>query len=172
MTANSATGQVGVFDTDASPPTEDDDLLVGSGNAIVINEIPNPPPDDDANGGTLNFSGFSRSFTLLSFDIIDLEEGESVNVWSGLNGSGDNLGSFAGSIDGADPNTTVAVTFADLVPDATGLTEFSLVIDGTVAIDNVSYVPLPAAAWMFIAGLAGVAGVVRHQRRRPDATAA
>lgn len=74
-----------IFDTDPNGPnamSSDQDLLVGTGNALIFQEngASSSPfvysnPDDDENGGTALFT-FFRPVTMCSLDLIDLDVGE------------------------------------------------------------------------------------------------
>ncbi|MEL6905445.1 MAG: hypothetical protein AAFP22_08575, partial [Planctomycetota bacterium] len=79
-TADSGLG-VALFDTDPKGPnfaSSDQDLLVGSGNALILQEVPGlagdvyTTPDDDAFGGDIVF-GFSTPIELCAVDLIDVD---------------------------------------------------------------------------------------------------
>ncbi len=71
-----------IFNTDAFGPnaaSSDQDLLVGSGNALILqeNDAESSPgiysdPDDDLSGGSVTFS-FASPTTLCSIDLIDID---------------------------------------------------------------------------------------------------
>jgi hypothetical protein len=73
-----------IFDTDtAGPnnPSQDPDLLVDTGNALILQTDGNPTqtvggifdrPNDDEDGGTISFA-FSRPLQLLAIDLIDID---------------------------------------------------------------------------------------------------
>lgn len=82
-----------------------------------------------------------------------------VTVWSGLNGTGTELGSFDLSANGTFNNWTHStISFAGTA-QSFNLTNAAA---NYVAIDNVSSVPVPAAVWLFGTGLA-MFGAVRRR---------
>jgi hypothetical protein len=177
---------IGVFDTDQTPGTPPDgDLLSGTGNAIVIDNDGSRPPNDKISGGTFNFSGFNEDFFLKELTIIDLEGGapggERVDIRGGLNGTGTLLATITNPVPEGSPNVfnPAATQIAAYTPGLNILTgdpglnlgtEFSIVTNGTVALDNISAVPLPGALVLFGAG-AAVVGLVARRRQTADAIA-
>lgn len=84
-----------------------------------------------------------------------------VTAWTGLNGTGTQLGSFDLTANGNYDNWT-AVTF-----NFTGTAQsFNLTTAGAngVGFDNISAVPVPAAAWLFGTGLA-MFGALRRRAK-------
>lgn len=82
-----------------------------------------------------------------------------VTAWSGLNGTGTQLGSFDLSATGTFDNWTHgSFTFAGTAQSF----DLTTAAANFVAIDNVSNVPVPAAVWLFGTGLA-MFGAVRRR---------
>jgi len=83
-----------------------------------------------------------------------------VTAWTGLNGTGINLGSFDLAANSSAYDSWTATTF-NFIGTAQS---FNLTTAGlnNVAIDNISAVPVPAAAWLFGTGLA-MFGAVRRR---------
>lgn len=94
-----------------------------------------------------------------------------VTAWSGLNGTGIQLGSFdlvANDL-GTSPDTQTGAytTWTQATFNLAGSAQsFDLTALGTnnVAIDNVSSVPVPAAAWLLATGLGLIGGLNRRKK--------
>jgi hypothetical protein len=83
-----------------------------------------------------------------------------VTAWTGLNGTGINLGSFDLAANSSSAYDGWSATTFNFIGTAQS---FNLTTAGVnnVAIDNISAVPVPAAAWLFGTGLA-MFGAVRR----------
>jgi hypothetical protein len=134
--------------------------------------------------GQLNTGGsymnFANGFSSVSFNYAlssnSSQFNGSADIWSGLNGTGTLLGSIALSATSAGNSCAVgtdsycnwtgvsAAHFGGIAESvtfgATGTSDFAE-FDGL----QVTPVPLPAAAWLLISAVAGIAGFARKPRR-------
>jgi hypothetical protein len=138
----------------------------------------------DNSSGQLNSGGsymnFANGFSSVSFNYAlssnSSQFNGTANIWSGLNGTGTLLGSIALNATGTGNSCTVgsdsycnwtgvtASNFAGVAESVTfgaaGTSDFAE-FDGL----KVSPVPLPAASWLLLSGIAGLAGFARKLRR-------
>lgn len=77
--ASSSTNKLRIFDTTVGGPNQfpgapDPDLLVNSGNALILNVSSSAMPNDSASGGMITFA-FASAVHLISIDVIDFDSG-------------------------------------------------------------------------------------------------
>jgi hypothetical protein len=138
----------------------------------------------DNSGGTLNTGGsylnFAGGFSSLSFNYALSANSSQFNgtadIWSGLNGTGTLLGAISLAATGAGNSCAVqtdaycnwtGASAASLGGVAESVTFGAASTSDFAEIDGlqVTPVPLPAAAWLFLGGAFGVAGFARKARR-------
>ena len=195
FTITSGGGNAGpaIFDTDPAGPNAggpDDDLLVGLGNALILQAsnaaaqtVPGffDVPNDASNGGRLFFN-FNDPAQLLSIDLIDVNGGNNMSLTltdtSGLTRvytvpeqwSNDVLISPVGF--GTLDLTTLlnqpgegvggdATALEDAGFDASSVIRLEVFLGGSGAVDNFTFVPAPGA--VALAGVAGLAGIRRKR---------
>jgi len=152
-----------VFNTrcvlDSLPCNGDEDLVPGSqGENGILGEDGSNIPDDSARGGTIILESLAGNVAFRLTGVSAIDDG-TFKVSTRINGT-----------------LTLLVQFV-LGENETGIAGFNsgligvgdaIVIDysGSGGIDSlgVQAVPLPAAAWLFLSGLAGVFGVKRFRR--------
>jgi len=168
-----------IFDTTPGGPNQnmgDNDLLVaGFGNALILQDNQGPTPNDANEGGTILFS-FTSAVELVSIDLIDIDANAAVTVtltdsntntrtfsvpdnWTGEPGQGGAPGVLtldfnANNQAGFNGNTA---TFLDSgLFDLTSVVSAAFDLDGSAALDNLRavVVPLPTSAGLAAAGLA------------------
>jgi PEP-CTERM motif len=186
-----------IFNSDPAGPnaaSADIDLLVGMSNVLILQESDLPgqstpgffdSPNDDRNGGTLNFDFSPANFAvgLNSIDVIDVDNGNSM-MFTLTDSAGrirtvDVPFNFTGDMSDGDPGSAT-IDFAagtQESPNVSGLftlvlTEAgfnlgdiaSLTVDirGSGALDNLSYVPEPTTG--LLVAMAAF-GLVRRKRR-------
>lgn len=120
------------------------------GNAPIIQEQGASNPDDERRGGKIIFS-FDQPVKLFSVDLLDASQGGvSLTLFDGSNSV---LGTYTNQFNGDSnnqPNWCETVLFGGGVP---GVKNLQLDMPGVSgAVDNleVSAVPIPAAAWLFV----------------------
>ena len=173
ITASGGFNQARIFNTAASNNAgnvaTDPDLIapfseigggqvLSPGNVLII--------QDNANGGTLTFM-FAGPITVLSMNVFDADGGTVKFFGSGGQiGTTVNLGNSDDTANGAG-NWYEALTFG-----ATGVanvTKMELYFTKSGAVDDITVVPLPAAAWLFGSALLGVIGIGSRRRARASA---
>lgn len=150
------TGFIGGRDPDLEQPTlvGNSSVTYDGGNALIVaeNNSSNPDDADDAVGGSIEFV-FDSLVRFSGITLIDGEDNQRITV-SG--DSGDILSAVAQGDD-----EFLAYTFAPVVTR-------SIKVDfaGSGAFDRlkVEVVPLPAAAWMLLAGIGGLAAAGRRKK--------
>lgn len=185
--AASSTKKLRIFDTTVGGPNQfpgapDPDLLVNSGNALILNVSSSSMPNDSASGGTITFA-FASAVHLISIDVIDFDSGSSGSWFRLTDADGDrrtftfknnytkdpaNAGVSAWEgIDTVDFSLVKqwgvgggwidAVDTGSFDLERVVLAEFRL--KGSGALDNLTahVVPLPGAGMLGFAGLAALA---------------
>jgi len=176
-----------IFDTTPGGPNQnmgDNDLLVaGFGNALILQDNQGPVPNDANEGGVILFS-FTNAVELASIDLIDIDANAAVTVtltdsamntrtfsvpdnWTGEPGQGGAPGALtldfsANNQAGFNGNTA---TFLDSgLFDLTGVVSAAFDFEGSAALDNLRavVVPLPLPAGLAAVGLGLIAGVRRR----------
>jgi hypothetical protein len=138
----------------------------------------------DNYGATLNtgpsYLNFAQGFNGISFNYALSDNSSSFNgtatIWSGLNGTGQALGTISLSATGAGNScTTTQYAYCNwssvTSPGFTGTAE-SITFGSSSTTDfaefsgvQVSAVPLPPSAWLFLSSAVGFAGFARRARR-------
>ena len=171
-----------VFNTDlmntADPDLESPFALAGSGgavtrsfgNAIIVQENAAVndvfTPDDDGNGGVLTFA-FDNLIELGVLSLLDVREDTSVTLFNDGAIVATLLANSADTNNNVTPNLFTTVDFNNQVGN-------SFTIDfngrsgglGEFAATSVAPVPLPATAWMLLAGVGGLFGARRKKARK------
>lgn len=134
----------------------------GSGSCLLLNPGLSNSIEMTFADGVFELLGFSLNFVPQDegsggSKLVLIVEGESSDLSSPKVEIFDSLD---------EPTVSVAGAFADVTK-----VTFSLDGQGSLRIDDVSAVPLPAAAWMFLAGLGVVGGVIGRRRRAAAAAA-
>ena len=169
---------------------EDKDLLVGLGNLLIIQDSNEPDitggffdtPDDDAGNGTITFD-FLAPVQMPSIDLVDIDSSVMITVTL-TDGEGDtrtydvpngwtfdiqanpasdgfatlDLTSLAPQ---AGETAVLATATEDASFDLAGVVSMEVASTGSFAVDNVKFVPTPAAAALLTA-----AGLLSFRRRR------
>lgn len=127
---NTAENDAMVFDS-SSPTGGDFDLETSTqGNILIVSEDNDSSDPDDAIGGTIVFE-FDNPASVFDLKVIDTEEGGTVTL---KDEDGNTIATFAlpvvgdGEID-------------QLVMDVDGVSEMTIVLNGSGAIDDICYVP-------------------------------
>ncbi len=146
-----AEARVGVFLADALNDFSSDfgtqAFEINSGDLIGSDTPGNP--DDDARSFLFKTSGGERVNDTLSFTI---PTGATFIVWAGLQATGE----FGGS---ADALNTLKLDFID---DTGQVLDFG---SSAAVMPELNPVPLPAGVWLFLSGIAAVAGLTRRRQR-------
>ncbi len=169
---------------------EDQDLLVGLGNLLIIQDSNEPgitggffnTPDDDAGNGTITFD-FLAPVQMTSIDLVDIDRSVTITVTL-TDGEGDTRtynvpngwtfdiqanpasnGFATLDLTSLSPQIgeTAKVTSAtqDANFDLAGVVRMEVASTGSFAVDNVKFVPTPASAALLTAG-----GLLTFRRRR------
>ena len=136
------------------------------GNVLIIQENNTcsagfcSNPDDDAAGGVINIEFDNPVPLLQSIDFFDIEFHEddgngTVSLFDATNAL---LAVFDIPFTGGDN------TWDRLVMDTEDVKRIEISLAGSGAIDNIQYVPIPAAVWLFGSGLIGLIGVSRRKK--------
>lgn len=182
-----------IFDTDPMGPNvggPDPDLLVGTGNALILQDPSSPmesspgvfeTPDDTTTPGSINLE-FNEATEILSIDLIDIDEGNSMivtltdadgnervfDVPNGWTGDVTEAGPGIDTLDLTDLGTqlgaggTKASAMQDAGFDPNSVVNLNVFRTGSGAIDNIQLIPTPGSA--SLAAAAG--GLVLSRRRR------
>jgi hypothetical protein len=176
---------VAAFDTDPTGPNsgaEDQDLLVDTGISLILQDSLEPAitggiwdvPDDDADGGTINFL-FSNPVFLQTIDLIDIN-GNGPALVTLIDSSGDEREYFApmdwtGDIDtgdvgigtldltslvgqpGVGPGNPIATVIEDAGFDENDVVEMDVFFYGSAALDTLTFIPEPGTVSMVGLGL-------------------
>lgn len=184
-----------IFDTDPAGPNVgsvgQDDLLVGLGNALIIQHQNYPTqtvdgifdePVDATTGGIFNFD-FTNPSTVHSIDLIDLDGNAGANVllidtlgntrnyavpdrWTNdvrNEPNGYATLDLTTLADQAGETANVATATEDAGFNASAVSRVEVTLFGSGAIDNLVYVPEPAG--LGLVGLLGLLVVSRKRRR-------
>ncbi len=172
-----------IFDTSPGGPNDggpDDDLIVpGFGNALILQDSDSAPPNDANEGGVITFA-FTNAVGLTSIDLIDFN-GSSASTFTLTDTEGD-IREFSIPNDWTgEPGVNGADGFGTLLFDTnnqvgfdgniasftdTGMFDLSSVVSiefdlgGSAALDNLVIVPAPGAAALLLAGF----GAARRRR--------
>jgi hypothetical protein len=143
---------------------------VSPGNVLIAPQ-PNGDVNDDADGASFTFSGFSVSgLRLVSALFLDTDDdgGSGAEIWLDGVVAASLLGNKTAF--GGGDNEYERAVFGQ-----TPFTELKVVLPGSGALGDLVFaapapiteerIPLPAAAWMLLAGVGGLAGL-RARRRR------
>jgi len=174
-----------IFDTDPAGPNlggPDPDLLVGLGNALILQSPSSPAqtgpgifdtPNDDASGGIITFD-FVSAVEMLSIDLIDIN-GNNQDVLitltdaSNLTRVYDVPSRWTKDIDIAGPNGFDTLDLTSLAPqlgeggetatasetfgfDPLSVVQVRFELEGSAAIDNLTFIPAPASAMALLLG--------------------
>ncbi len=191
----SSTGGAGlaIFDSDPAGPnagSEDQDLLVGLGNLLIIQDENEPAssggffntPDDSASSSTITFD-FLAPALVTSIDLVDIDSSVTISViltdgqgdirtydvpsgWTfdiAANPAADGYATLdlTTLLDQTGELAVVATASEDLGFDLNGVVQMTVISTGSFAIDNVKFVPAPGSA-----ALLGAAGLLGLRRRR------
>ena len=184
-----------IFDTDPTGPNQgsvgQDDLLVGLGNALIIQHQNYPTqttpgifdqPVDATTGGIFNFD-FTNASTMISIDFIDLDGNAGANVlMTDTNGLSRNYSipdqwtndvrempngyatlDLTTLADQAGETANLATASEDAGFDASSVTRLEVTLFGSGAIDNLVYVPEPGSQEMVAILLLVFAWAVRRR---------
>lgn len=179
ISASGGTNQAWIYNTGPNGDTADPDLAgpftnindalvsVSPGNVLIVQELDSvdsdPGPDDNGGGGTLSLS-FENAVTMLSMDVFDMKAGSKIQLFSDESFVTQIGMDFitANSDTNNAPNFYEQIVFG--IGGTAGVKGLRVIMEGSGAIDNVSYVPLPAAAWLFGSALLGLVGVSRRKK--------
>lgn len=140
------------------------------GNVLII-QNDNGEIDDDASGGSITLSDFSLPVRLISAIFIDTSD-DPASPGAEMFVDGVQIGVGGQTQFGGGDNSYESVAFG-LIPV---LNEIKVILPGSGAIGGLEFagppgstevIPLPAAAWMLIAGVGGLAGL--RARRKAEA---
>lgn len=135
--------------------------LNNTGNILIVQENAGPPPDDAGAGGSL-YLVFDSAVTLQSIDVFDMAAGSKINLFSDAART-----ALIASINLLETDTSGPPNFYQHLvfgTDATNVRAMEVMMMNSGGIDNLTYVPLPAAAWLFGSAILGLTIVSRRRK--------
>jgi hypothetical protein len=134
---------------------------INPGNVLIVQENHNTAPDDNAGGGTVRLE-FEAAIKLLSIDVFDINTRSSIQLFGETGAIIGSVYDLGDSETNASPNEFEHILFGE--NGVAGVKSMEVYLSQPGAIDNVSYVPLPAAAWLFGSVPPDLSGIVRRRK--------